>query len=227
MFTSRVTLFPWYDPRLKSRGPMANQTIPPDAEKLSVTLKQLTHLKSEVLLGAPYASRVSFGLLFRLVMTDDTVPVLRQIDALEGRRPLSTSKQPAPFKHPPLAPFWHAHYFSSRHTLRNIGERWNIARGPGNNDLSSALNGIAEQHGHDPDKWPGALAYRVFIQGMTERANANRLTGDWIIFAKDRGQNYYLDLAQHEEAEGPINSAALMQKLRASSAAEFPFLFPD
>ncbi|WP_342714091.1 hypothetical protein [Bradyrhizobium sp. B039] len=206
---------------------MANQTIPPDAGKMSFTHEQLIQLKSEVLLDAPYASRVSFGLFLRLVMTGDTIPVLRQIDALEGRKPRSTVKEPSPFKHPPLAPFWHAHYFTSRHTLRNIGERWNIARGPGNDDLGAALNAVAEQHGHDPDVWPGALAHRVFIEGMNERTNANRLTGDWIIFAKHDGQNYYLDLARHEEAQGPIRSAALMQKLRASSAAEFPFLFPD
>lgn len=206
---------------------MENQQPRPDAVKVSLTLEQLVQLKSEVLLQAPYASRVSLGLLFRLITTGDTLPVLREIDALEGLKPRTTVKDSQPFKYPPLFPFWHAHYFTSRHVLRNIGERWNIARGQGNGDLGAALAAVAGSHGHDPDVWPGAVAHQVFIGGLTERANANRLTGDWIIFAKHDGQNYYLDLAQHEEAEGPVKSAALMDKLRAGSAAEFPFLFPE
>jgi len=48
---------------------------------------------------------------------------------------------------------------------------------------------------------------------------------DWIIFAKHDGQNYYLDLATHEEAQGQANSERLMQKLRVGGRAEFPFLF--
>lgn len=205
----------------------ADQTIPPDAAKVSLTLEQLAQLKSEVLLQAPYASRVSFGLVVRLVTTGDMMPVLREIDALEGLKPATTVKggEGEQFRHPPLFPFWHKHYFTSRHVLRNIGERWNLARGQGNPDFRAALSAIAEQFGHDPDAWQSALPYRVLIDGLTERANANRLTGDWIIFAKHGGQNYYLDLARHEEADGPVNSAALIRKLRNGSQAEFPFLF--
>jgi hypothetical protein len=194
--------------------------------KMTLSLEQLALLKSEALSHAPYASRVSLALVLRLAgYSDDVVPVLRQIDALEGLKQKTTVREERQFKHPPLFPFWHAHYFASRHALRNIGERWNIARGQGNRDLQAAISAVAKQHGHDPDTWPRALAHRVFIEGMTERANANRLTGDWIIYAKHNGQNYYLDLAQHEEAEGHSNSDQLMRKLRAGSAAEFPFLF--
>ncbi|MHC2255938.1 hypothetical protein ACVILK_005630 [Bradyrhizobium embrapense] len=195
--------------------------------KVSWTLEQLAQLKSEVLLEAPYASRVSFGMVIRLTTTGDLMPVLREIDALEGLKPKTTLKDPQPFKYPPLFPFWHAHYFTSRHIMRNVGERWNIARGPSNPDMLAALSDVATRFGHDFDMWPGAVAHRLFVGGITERAEASRLTGDWIVFAKHGGQNYYLDLAQHEEAEGPDKSTALMQKLRAGSAAEFPFLFPD
>jgi hypothetical protein len=206
---------------------MAEQTIPEGTAAVSLTLEQIAELKLEILLHAPYTSRTSLGLALRLVEhPNDIAAVLREIDALEGVKPETTVKCAEQFKHPPLFPFWHKHYFASRHALRNVGERWNIARGHGNRELGSALSAVAKQYGHDPDIWPGAIARRVFVDGLTERASANRLTGDWIIFAKHDGQNYYLDLAQHEEADGPINSAKLMQKLLAGSAAEFPFLFP-
>jgi hypothetical protein len=45
--------------------------------------------------------------------------------------------------------------------------------------------------------------------------------------ARHKGQNYYPDLTTHEEAEGPARSERLMQKFRAGSQAEFPFLFED
>lgn len=46
--------------------------------------------------------------------------------------------------------------------------------------------------------------------------------GDWIIFAKHKGKNYYFDLATHQEGREPKR---LISKLRAGSACEFPFLF--
>lgn len=48
------------------------------------------------------------------------------------------------------------------------------------------------------------------------------MTGDWIVFGKQQGKNYYLDLATHAEPEEP---ARLYEKLRGGSEAEFPFLF--
>jgi hypothetical protein len=50
------------------------------------------------------------------------------------------------------------------------------------------------------------------------------MTGDWIIFAKHEGQNFYLGLATHEEAM-PQVADQLYDKLRGGSAWEFPFLF--
>jgi hypothetical protein len=124
-----------------------------------------------------------------------------------------------------LAPLWHKHFFSPRHLLRNVDERWNLARGEGNRDLDTVLAEIAAEHGNNPARWPSVLAHRLNVGGLEERAHAQRLTGDWIIFAKRDGENYYLDLATHEEAEGSANSERLMQKLQAGCQPEFPFLF--
>jgi len=192
---------------------------------IGFTLEELARLKLELLHGAPYASRVSLGLAMRLVQhPNERQAVLREIDALEGLRPATTTKI-GQFKYAPLAPFWHKHFFSPRHVLRNIGERWNIARGQGNRDLDSVLSEVASKYGDDPTRWPRALVHRLYVGGFEERAAAQRLTGDWIIFAKHDGQNYYLDLATHEEAQGQANSERLMQKLRVGGRAEFPFLF--
>lgn len=69
-------------------------------------------------------------------------------------------------------------------------------------------------------KW---LAYQFVIGSLQKRTAAKRMTGDWIIFAKHDGQNFYLDLATHKEAEQ--DPGQLLHKLRLGSACEFPFLF--
>jgi len=64
---------------------------------------------------------------------------------------------------------------------------------------------------------------------MNDQTSSTEVTlmGDWIILARHKGQNYYLDLTTHEEAEGSARSERLMQEFRAGSQAEFPFLFDD
>jgi hypothetical protein len=49
------------------------------------------------------------------------------------------------------------------------------------------------------------------------------MTGDWIIFAKHEGQNFYLGLGTHDAATREPD--ALYRRLRQGSEWEFPFLF--
>jgi hypothetical protein len=46
------------------------------------------------------------------------------------------------------------------------------------------------------------------------------MTGDWIVFAKHQGQNFYLGLATHDD-----DDEALYERLRQGGEWEFPFLF--
>lgn len=100
--------------------------------------------------------------------------------------------------------------------------RWNLHDG-GNRDLTRLLDEVMENYRESPDLWPNYLTHRLVVQGFEERAQRG-LTGDWIIFAKHDGRNYYLDLAIHEEGK-EYNADALSQRLRNGSHAEFPFLF--
>ena len=68
------------------------------------------------------------------------------------------------------------------------------------------------------------LAYRLYMGALEERSEAKGVTGDWIVFAKHGGNNYYLDLATHEEGDVE-NAPGLLNKLRNSSSMDFPFLF--
>ena len=77
--------------------------------------------------------------------------------------------------------------------------------------------------GDRPDLWQKRLAHKLVLGGLDDRAAARRMTGDWIIFAKHEGQNYYLGVATHNEARRDPHT--LYQRLRSGSEWEFPFLF--
>jgi hypothetical protein len=167
---------------------------------------------------------MSLGFIARLVrirteLGEDHI-VLDEVDYLEGLRPPTGTKEEEQFRHAPLHPFFHKHFSAPRHILRNIGDRWGLGDG-GNRDLLKMISRVAKKHGSDPDRWQRVLSYWLIVNGSRDRVGGR--TGDWIIFAKHRGENYYLDLATHAEAE--TDPHALVQKLRDGSAPEFPFLF--
>lgn len=199
----------------------------PELAKISLSFDELAVLKKAATRERPYAQRLSAGLIIRLLTTarDDAPFVLDGIDGLEGLRVSRNVKSASQFRHPPLHPLWHKHFFAPRHMIRNIGERWGIARGKGNGDLDQMIARVADEHGHDPDVWPGVLAHQ-FADGYVEHSQAGRITGDWIVFAEHEGTRYYLDLASHEEGQG-ARAEHLLAKLRCSAAAEFPFVFGD
>ncbi len=192
---------------------------------ISLTVDQIDEFKRSVLGDAPFVQRVSIVLAITVATlrqrTGEDFEVIQEIEHLESGLPTS-SKPAEPFRHPPLHRFSHKHYVTGRHFFRNIGERWNVARGSGNRDLTKAIQEAAKLYGKEPALWQGYLAHHLILGALDERAAARRMTGDWIIFAVHEGQNYYLDLATHEEGQEP---GALYEKLRSGSEAEFPFLF--
>jgi hypothetical protein len=203
---------------------MEQTASPSEYTKLSLSFDEIRHLKHELTNHRPYADRISLGFLARLVQLrverNEDFLVMEEMDFLEGLIPITKTRKERQFKHAPLHPFWHKHYSAPRHLLRNIAERWGLSRG-GNKDLSAALQGIANKYGNDPERWQRMLPDHIIMRGYENRA-ADGLTGDWIIYAKHDGYNYYLDLATHEEG---IDAPRLYQKLRHSSQAEFPFVF--
>jgi hypothetical protein len=192
--------------------------------KVSFDKDQMDAIKRALTNDRPFADRISLSFALRLLWVKADLKedyfVLDEIDYLEGLRPQSKTKQEEQFRHSPLHPFWHKHYSAPRHLLKNIGIHWNLTGG-GNGDLLSMLREVAKTHGNTAVRWPGVVAHRLVIDGYIDRAKRG-LTGDWIIFGKHSGQNYYLDLASHKES---ADSKRLYEKLRQGSAAEFPFLF--
>lgn len=193
---------------------------------VSLDREQLKKLKLEAVRDRSCWDRISVALAFRLLDTSDPYfdyfSVLDELDYLEGIRPTSRTKAEEQFRKKPLHPLWHKHFFLAKHVPRNVGVRWNLHDG-GNKDLTKMLDEVAKNSGESPEVWHNYLAHRLVVQGFEERAQRG-LTGDWIIFAKHDGKNFYLDLAIHEQGE-ECRADALFQRIKNGSHAEFPFLF--
>ena len=189
--------------------------------EMSFNKKELEAHKSQVVHGRPYAQRVSLGFAINLDRVEDPFSIISEVDYLEGIRHTTKTKPEAPFK-PPLYPFWHKHFSTARHIPKNLAVRWALDKG-GNADLENILQSITESHGDQEHVWQNYLVDALITNGYKERA-ARGLTGDWIIYGKHDGQNYYIGLATHEEAAGK-NAETLLKRLRQSAYAEFPFLF--
>jgi hypothetical protein len=197
----------------------------------SLSSEQVSKLKRRATGGRPYADRISLQLAYRLVLIANGLGedhlVIDELDCLEGLRSHSRTNPEAQFKHPPLHPLWHKHYSAARHMPRNLSTRWGLYD-RGNKDLTKLISQLMAARRPDDlvidDKFAGDLAYEMVVNGYQDRAQRG-LTGDWIMFGKQNGKNYYLDVVQHPE---PSNHDALHQlykNLRESCAAEFPSLF--
>lgn len=222
---------------------MTTEAQQEDYKTVSLTLEEWAMLKHKILRERPYSGRVSI----RMAVTLDHwlgsrgpyFQVLDELDHLEELCPTSKTPLGTQFKRSPLFPFWHKHFTSAQYLIRNIGLRWGLHDG-GNKEFYNLIEQLHAEHGHDPATFSKFVADKV-VAGYFERARAGKaaevievapgekrprgLTGEWIIYGKYDGKNYYLDVATHKEAEE--NPQGLYERLRDQAGIEFPFLFSN
>src|SRR5579864_7783644 len=101
--------------------------------RLTLDLEECSQLKRHFTGGRPYSDRMSMGFLGHLLelhcSRGEDLFVLDAIDALEGLPSGCRTKKASRFRGEPLGRFWHKHFATSRHVIRNIGEQWGFTRG--------------------------------------------------------------------------------------------------
>lgn len=130
-------------------------------------------------------------------------------------------KAPTQFRHQPLQGLWHKHYMQT--DLRSMA--LNVQRGlkefgsPHMQEMVREAKEAGEARYFEPKHIPSIV--QDVIQGNWERLKSDEnLTGEWIIFAKHDGENYYLALATHEKS----THEAVRHQIDAICCREFPFL---
>lgn len=162
--------------------------------------------------------RYSAGLVRELVWmienrAGNVFAVFDEIGGLEGitnARPTHT-KPAAPFTRKRLSGLWHKHYHQAAFIPKNVQNHWS----PGQlKELAeSVLNDTAIPH----EKKAGYLSHEFVIGGYRDRSQSGKLTGEWIVYARQNSVNYYLTLGRHGEDDG-------IRKRALACTSEFPGL---
>lgn len=171
------------------------------------------------------AGRYSVLLLLDLFcMFKEGLPSARVIDEiimLEEGACQSRLKPPTQFKYPPLRGLWHKHFLFN--VLTTIAKSTQIG-------LKSILTKQVRKDLYSARK-EGEQVVRAYIKKITHdmvhnqyerQANAQKLTGEWLIYAEHKGKNYYLCLGGHDKSEGQHEN--LRKMIDNVACQEFPFL---
>jgi hypothetical protein len=155
-------------------------------------------------------------LLLSEVQRIDPVHVVVEMKALEGKGH-SFTKPATEFRGQHLQGLWHKHFLPPLPSAM----AHNILNQLGKNGLGKIAEEVFGPH-------MGKIATKEMLDEFTakivdgslsKRTGDNRLTGEWIVFAKEDGLNYYLGIWPHAQGDEQI-----AQSLRAACLPEFPFL---
>lgn len=191
-----------------------------DDKQLKITNEQLSDFADGFGLKNSYKARVSELLLLDLFVytTESGVSphdVIEEIENLEKGDGNTETKLATEFRRPPLAGLWHKHYFSAHFLVPNIQ---NALKGGNLEDLISEIMDPAKSS-IITKEMISEFAHRVTHEPVAERANSNKLTGEWIVFAKKDGKNFYLCLNTHNAGDQQV-----ADRIKDHCLREFPFL---
>jgi len=189
-------------------------------QEYSVTCHDLHSFAENIGLTKACQDRWSYLLALDIYMqfhhsTVTPEDIVREIYHLETDPSQSRTKASAPFTRAILAGLWHKHYFTAAHVPKNLlnqlsgNKLTEIIEGACGSDTGQVLN----------QEMANEIVYATTHGTFSERLNAGRLTGEWIVFTKHNGANYYLCLGMHTD-----DDAGTLARVHAYCASQFSFL---
>jgi hypothetical protein len=153
--------------------------------------------------------------------TVDPWKVVHEIKALEGTGPPSQLKRPTQNKYPPLKGLWHKHYQQNglRSLAMNIGKalkRYGLPYAQQKVDEAKASGEQRYFSREDINPIINDALHKNFVRLGRDSA----VSGEWLVFAKHEGKNYYLCLSTHDLSQ----HAQVRQTIDAICCREFMFL---
>ncbi|NHB93846.1 hypothetical protein [Photorhabdus cinerea] len=89
-----------------------------------------------------------------------------------------------------------AHFTDARFIFKNIKNKWGSDKYMGK-IINKAFHN--NKSGYVDDDFINYLAYQLTIGAYDKRIKNKAITGEWIVFQKYQGKNYYLTLGSHSE----------------------------
>ena len=155
---------------------------------------------------------------FHFSRSVSTFSILDEINHLEGKGRASHTAKENQYKHDPLKGLWKKHFTDARFISKNIDNHFGLSKG-GNKKLDQVINRVCSNHTETTEAFADELSYELTINAYQSRVDKNRMTGEWIVFQKYEGKNYYLTLASHQEEDNEIYKRVCM-----TYDMNFPFL---
>ncbi|TOB14942.1 hypothetical protein CGK10_24165 [Vibrio parahaemolyticus] len=192
---------------LKDREEVITSVQLAEFKDLYVGNREFGNRISELFILDLYILELEFG-IFPLEIIDE-------IRYLETGSDKSFTKPPTQFRRKPLKGLWHKHYFAANFVIPNLENCWG----------KSGLNGVLEEvfnelpSGSTGKDFASALVHEHFEKSLETRSENKKVTGEWIVYAKYEGKNYYLCTGIHSVDDKSIYSRIVDNCLR-----EFPFL---
>ena len=156
-------------------------------------------------------------MLLELVSGVDPYLVINEIKALENLRPSMQTKTEAEFRGEHLKGLWHKHFLADLPSVIAT----NILNQLGKNGIRNISREVL-----DPNISPvitkemlDELTHKVVVESLEKRAEQDKLTGEWIVYAKENNSNYYLGIWRHDAGDEKIAKA-----IKDTCMPEFPFL---
>lgn len=147
----------------------------------------------------------------------DPHQVTEELIFLEGKRNTLQTKPASQFKRDPLKGLWHKHFMPALPSVM----AHNILNHLGKDGLKEIVEEIFDptKNAIATEEMFNELANRIVIESLENRASQEKLTGEWIVFAKENACNYYLGIWSHKAGDARISSS-----IKAACIPEFPFL---
>ncbi len=188
----------------------------------TITSDQLDELAVSYGLDRIAQGRYSSLFVLNLLVLErvDGIPhpfVVNEIKALEGLAPPAGTKAAAEFSRARLRGLWHKHFFVPM--MSSMGH--NIANELAGDRLAKLVAEVFDPKKNSviTEQMVNELAHGVVVDSFESRAQSAKLTGEWIVFAKEAGQNYYLCVARHDAGDENI-----AKHIRETCVPQFPFL---
>jgi hypothetical protein len=134
----------------------------------------------------------------------DTSDLTHPIKALEGLSSCGGTGREEQFKHPPLTGLYKKHFTSPRFLAKNL---LNFIRSKeGRQHFNKTWNEATAISGsmYIDETFTKYLTHHMVVDPITIKSQSNTMTGEWIVFHKHDGANYYLALAFHGEKNDEI-----------------------
>lgn len=124
------------------------------------------------------------------------VDEIKRLEALgDGYTKVATQ-----FKRPPLHPLWHQHYFSAHYLIDNIQ---NELRKNGTWDAIFQKS-LGLEGSKITKEQIQKLVHETVEGTIQKRSDETRVTGEWLVFSREKTGNIYLCLATHTTGDQNI-----------------------